>query len=153
METEKEQVKESVPEEEVTKTEVESDGAPPPASRQRGLERGSPNSSVKRNGSLRRDLHRKGSLRRDQRTGEKRRSRTGSLGSLVGYEAKFPVSARGAGLSLAGSAVRGVAVVGSMCARHGHGAGWIRDPPTVSGAPCLHIAAAKGADCTPHARP
>lgn len=47
---------------------------------------------VKRNGSLRREVHRKGSLRRDQRTGEKRRSRTGSLGSLLGYEAKFPVS-------------------------------------------------------------
>ena len=57
---------------------------------------GSPNSSVRRNGSLRRDgSHRRGgSLRRDQRTGEKRRSRTGSLGSLVGYEAKFPVSGR-----------------------------------------------------------
>ena len=59
------------------------------SSKRRSLERGSPNSSVKRNGSLRRG---KGSLRRDQRTGEKRRSRTGSLGSLVGYEAKYPVS-------------------------------------------------------------
>ena len=47
---------------------------------------------IKWNGSLRREVHRKGSLRRDQRTGEKRRSRTGSLGSLLGYEAKFPVS-------------------------------------------------------------
>ena len=46
----------------------------------------------KRSSSLRRDGPRKGSLRRDQRTGEKRRSRTGSLGSLVGYEAKYPVS-------------------------------------------------------------
>lgn len=45
-----------------------------------------------RSSSLRRDGPRKGSLRRDQRTGEKRRSRTGSLGSLVGYEAKYPVS-------------------------------------------------------------
>ena len=46
-------------------------------------------SVVKRNGSLLREVHRKGSLRRDQRTGEKRRSRTGSL---LGYEAKYPVS-------------------------------------------------------------
>ena len=49
--------------------------------------------SVKRGDSLRRqDVLRKGSLRRDQLTGEKRRSRTSSLGSLMGYEAKYPVS-------------------------------------------------------------
>ena len=84
-----------------TTDEVDASAPHPPAAaatgKQRSLERGSPNSSlVKRNGSLQRgDAHgggRKGSLRRDQRTGEKRRSRTGSLGSLVGYEAKFPVS-------------------------------------------------------------
>jgi hypothetical protein len=48
--------------------------------------------SARRSDALRSEVRRKGSLRRDQRTGEKRRSRTGSLGSLMGYEAKYPVS-------------------------------------------------------------
>jgi hypothetical protein len=46
--------------------------------------------SARRSDALRSEVRRKGSLRRDQRTGEKRRSRTGSLGSLMGYEAKYP---------------------------------------------------------------
>ena len=102
MEVETEQVKESntpsppsLPAEDQGTNEVDAN-APPVATsgiKQRSVERGSPNPAVKRNGSLRRDgISRKGSLRRDQRTGEKRRSRTGSLGSLVGYEAKYPVS-------------------------------------------------------------
>ena len=96
MEVETEQVKQSnTPSPPAEATEGVDTNVPAAATsgrRHHSLERGSPNSSIKRNGSLRRDVHRKGSLRRDQRTGEKRRSRTGSLGSLVGYEAKFPVS-------------------------------------------------------------
>ena len=54
-------------------------------------------SAIKKRGSVKRSdsysprlgVQRKGSLRRDQLTGEKRRSRTGSL---HGYEAKYPVS-------------------------------------------------------------
>ena len=101
MEVETEQVKESntpsppsLPAEDQGTNEVDAKTPPVATSgKQRSVERGSPNSSVKRNGSLRRDgFSRKGSLRRDQRTGEKRRSRTGSLSSLVGYEAKYPVS-------------------------------------------------------------
>lgn len=69
--------------------------SPPPLTTVRGQtaaveKRGSP---VLGKDSLRRGSGRKGSsLRRDQLTGEKRRSRTGSLGSLIGYEAKYPVS-------------------------------------------------------------
>lgn len=70
--------------------------SPPPSTTARGQttaieKQGSP--SAQRKDSLRRgSVRRAGSLRRDQLTGEKRRSRTGSLGSLMGYEAKFPVS-------------------------------------------------------------
>lgn len=63
----------------------------PPLTAVRGqtAARGSP---VQGKDSLRRGGRRGSSLRRDQLTGEKRRSRTGSLGSLIGYEAKYPVS-------------------------------------------------------------
>ena len=45
--------------------------------------------SGRRRDPLRSEVRRKGSLRRDQRTGEKRQR----SGSLLGYEAKYPVSA------------------------------------------------------------
>jgi hypothetical protein len=87
MEVETEQAKASADQEPTPEAEAEAEVVV--ATKQRGSPGGSGSGSVsttKRNGSSRKG----GSLRRDQLTGEKRRSRTGSLGSLVGYEARYP---------------------------------------------------------------
>ena len=84
METEVEQVKETQTPSPATPTQ-DRERERTSAVKKRG------SGSVKRSdsNSPRLGVQRKGSLRRDQLTGEKRRSRTGSL---HGYEAKYPVS-------------------------------------------------------------